>query len=152
MGHQQQHSLVVTNETVKVRLEQLKNLIQDIKRSGGNQMDDGSGFTYTHRLYSLVHFALNCPIFKTTYYLLMELCSLLITSFQSRDAFIFNFYDSEESIVDCSIDIKSQLFEKLLECHHICLTAFYPANETTGKNNFEKEEFDKEVIGMAPAA
>ena len=98
----------ITTETVSVRLEQLKSLIQDIQRSGGHQMDDGSGFTSTHRLYKLVHFTLNCPIYKTTYYLLMECCVLLIRAFPRKDAFTFNFYEREEdqAVQDYTYDLK----------------------------------------------
>jgi len=83
---------------------------------------------------------LNCPIYKSTYYLLLEFGALLITSFSNKDAFTFNFYDSAEDIVDNSADIKSQILEKLLDCHRLALTAFYPANENTGKNMLETEE------------
>ena len=86
----------ITTDTVKMRLEKLNSLIQEIQRSGRHQLDDGSGFTLTHQLYSLVHFALNCPIYKTTYYVLMEYCALLIRAFPHKDAFTFNFYEREE--------------------------------------------------------
>jgi hypothetical protein len=99
-----------------------------------------------------VHFALNCSIYKTTYYLLLEFCVLLIRKFSSKDAFAFNFYDDKENpSQDFADDIKFQLLEKSLDCHHLALTAFYPANEDTGRNMLEREAVEIEALGMAPA-
>jgi len=75
---------------------------------------------------------------------LLEFGALIITSFSSKDAFTFNFYDSAEETVDNSSDIKSQILEKLLDCHRLALTAFYPANEFTGKNMLEIEDLTYE--------
>ncbi len=83
----------------------------------------------------------------------MEYCALLIRAFPHKDAFTFNFYEREEdkAAQDYTQDLKSQIIEKLLECHRLALTAFYPANESTGRNQFEQDTLAREAHGMALA-
>jgi hypothetical protein len=39
-----------------------------------------------------------------------------------------------------------------LECHRLALTAFYPANESTGRNQFARDAFARDANGFATAA
>lgn len=41
-----------------------------------------------HRVFRLTHFALNCPLYRSTYYIILEMLTRL--SNLSRDHFIFN--------------------------------------------------------------
>jgi hypothetical protein len=34
-------------------------------------------------------------------------------------------------------DFKAQLIEKMLECHRLAITVFYPSSRDTGKNEIE---------------
>jgi hypothetical protein len=71
-----------------------------------------------------VHFALNHPIYRNTFYPLIEMTMLLVHAVPS-DWFILNYNEGNGEGGDQMIDImdfKAQLIDKLLECHRIAIT------------------------------
>ena len=128
---------MVDTFTVQTRLDQLRQLLFNLKQDGGHQLNNNctsTEMTVVHTVQRHVHFALNCPIFKTTYYLLLQMLTELCN--MPKDLFTFNYHQKEQTTYE--IEVKSQIFEKILDCHTLAITAFWPINENSGRNFFER--------------
>ena len=96
-------------------------------------------YTKAHEAYSHIHFALNCPINKNTYYSLLKLLEQLYTI--PEDLLVFNFMQKEK--IDYHREIRSQILEKMIQCHIEAVAHFYPSNEDSGLNGYSWKRFNE---------
>ncbi len=69
---------------------------------------------------------MNCPIYKSTYYLILEL--LTIVCKMPTNMFIFNFLMEVSDPVVIEREIKSEVIERMLEIHKLINFALYPSH------------------------
>ena len=64
----------LSHKTVNERIEKVQILTETFKAGGAHLTHTNSGkseFTKVHDVYRHIHFALNCPIYKNTYFVLI---------------------------------------------------------------------------------